>query len=80
MFIHFSNVIAKILNCKNSFYVSSYVTLLIARPIKRNSNVIKEEESHGFHRETFYASPQSKKYMKHQTNFWIPIFDLKKKF
>ena len=75
--IHFSNVLAKILGVKSSFYISSYVALLIARPIKKNSKVIKEEESHGFHRETFYALPQSKKYVKHQINIWTPIFDVK---
>ena len=59
------------LNIDDEIYFTSFFAFLVARPKKRNYDEVLD-----FHREAFYAG-KDKKFIKHQLNIWVPLFDLK---
>tara|TARA_B100000902_G_C27281155_1_gene901855 strand:+ start:530 stop:1312 length:783 start_codon:yes stop_codon:yes gene_type:complete len=70
---YFKGDLEKLTNEKQ-FSICSYVNFHGVRPKKKNKS--NKVEYIDFHRESFYCD---KKYINHQLNVWIPIFDLEKK-
>lgn len=66
-----NQLITKI-NLDKNLLVSSYIPMFVTRPLEKNSIATSETDMVSFHRDSFYGQ----KFLNHQINVWIPIFDL----
>lgn len=69
--IKVSDFLKNKLNIDDEIYFTSFFAFLVARPKKKNYDEVLD-----FHREAFYAG-NDKKFIKHQLNIWVPLFDLR---